>query len=85
MSETHWQKDIPHALLEEGQTTSFADDHVGPLHDDNRDEEGRVTSVLKLFTGIVRLKCILHENELFILTIDMIFIPILGRTSLRDR
>ena len=46
---------VPHALLEQRVTARFANDQIGPLDDDNRYEKGRVTSVLELLTGVVRL------------------------------
>lgn len=47
---------IAHALVHDRVATRFADDQVRPLHDDDRDEERRVASVLELLAGIVRLK-----------------------------
>jgi len=45
---------VLHALLEEGEATGLADDDVGPLHDDDGDEEGCVARVLKLLALGVR-------------------------------
>merc|ERR1711899_687254 len=38
---------VLHALLEDGVLPGLADDQVGPLHDDDGDEEGGVAGVLK--------------------------------------
>lgn len=51
------QSPIAHALLEDGVTTRLADDQIGPLHNHNRDEEGRVAGVLQglaVAVGLVR-------------------------------
>lgn len=45
---------VIHSLLEDGQSTSLADDDISPLHDDNGDEEGRVTGVLNNLTIGIR-------------------------------
>lgn len=36
-----------HALLEEGQTPCLTDDQIGPLHNDDGNEETGVASVFK--------------------------------------
>lgn len=46
---------IAHTLLEKRVASCFADDQVGPLDDNHRDEEGRVTSVLQLFASLKSL------------------------------
>merc|ERR1711978_783292 len=38
---------VLHALLEDGVLPGLADDQVGPLHDDDGDEEGGVAGVLE--------------------------------------
>ena len=49
MSDSH------HALVDDGVAPGLTDDQIGPLHDDNGHEEGRVTSVLQHLALGVRL------------------------------
>ena len=45
--ETKVHEHVLHSLLEDGETSGLANDEIGPLHNDNGDKEGRVTSVFK--------------------------------------
>jgi len=44
---------VAHSLVNERVAARLANDQIGPLDDDDRDEEGRVASVLELFASIV--------------------------------
>lgn len=47
---------IAHALVYDRITTSLANNQIGPLHDDDRHEKGRVAGVFQLLAGIVGLQ-----------------------------
>lgn len=51
----HESRYAPHSLLEQGEHPRLADYQISPLHDDDCDEERRVTSVLQLFPSRVCL------------------------------
>ena len=45
--ESKVEEGVVHALLEHRVAPRLADDEIGPLHDHDRDEEGRVAGVLQ--------------------------------------
>lgn len=47
---------ISHSLMDDGVSTSFANDQIGPLYDDNRDEESGMASVFQDLPVAVCLK-----------------------------
>ena len=47
---------LQHALMHDGVATRLADHQVGPLHDHDRDEEGRVAGELEHLALCVRLR-----------------------------
>merc|ERR1711868_155800 len=53
-AETEVHEVVLHALLEHGVLPGLANDQVGPLHDDNGDEEGGVARVLEDLPVCVR-------------------------------
>ena len=48
-----------HSLMKQRIATSLAYNEIGPLYYDDADKEGRVTSVLENFPGLVRLKTLI--------------------------
>ena len=54
--ETEGEHVVSHSLLEERVAASFANDQIGPLHNHDGNEEGRVAGVFQLFAGGVRLE-----------------------------
>lgn len=68
---------VVHALTEDGEGSGFADDEVGPLHDDDGDEEGRVAGVLQILARFVRP--LLQVRILHI--VDALRIPRLPQTQ----
>ena len=47
---------IAHALVDDRIAAGLANNQIGPLHDDDRHEEGSVASVFQLLTGVVGLR-----------------------------
>ena len=46
---------VAHALVDDRVAAGLANDQIGPLHDDDRHEEGRVARVLELLASVVGL------------------------------
>ena len=77
---------VPHALLEEWVASSFANEQIGPLHDDDRNEEGRVAGVFQLLTGVVGLIGSSSSINRLSFSIELfVNLPILVRKSRWDR
>lgn len=46
---------VPHSLMDDGISSCFTDNQVGPLHNHNRNEECRMTCEFKSFSVPIRL------------------------------
>ena len=53
---------LRHSLVDNGITTSFANDQVSPLYNDDRDEESSVAGVFQLLTVRVGLEDQIKEK-----------------------
>lgn len=53
--ETEVEGPVSHSLVDDGITTGLANDQIGPLYDDDRDEESGVAGVLQGLPVLVGL------------------------------
>ncbi len=47
---------VPHSMMKDGESTSLADDQIGPLDDDDRDEVRGLEGELQLLSIVERLQ-----------------------------